>query len=152
MTADTLDPLCSQTEPAPRPSQRPRILLGLTVLVVEDDEGSAEYFAMALRSAGATVVTASSAVDALHALRTGRADVVLSDIAMPGHDGYWLVREIRGLPDPALRDIPIVATTAHGASHSRERTLAAGFVDHLPKPVEPELLWAAIARAAGRTT
>ena len=150
MTADTLHPPCPPAEPASRPSHRPRILAGLTVLVVEDDEASANYFAIALRSAGATVVTAPTPVDALHALHTGRADVVLSDIAMPGHDGYWLVREIRGLAEPAVRDVPIVATTAHGESHSRERTLAAGFVDHLPKPVEPEALWAAIARAAGR--
>ena len=120
MTAETL---CPHTGSAPRPSRRPRILAGLTVLVVEDDEASAEYFAIALRTAGASVVTASTAVDALHALHSGRTDVVLSDIAMPGHDGYWLVREIRRLTDPALRDVPVVATTAHGESHSRERTL-----------------------------
>jgi CheY-like chemotaxis protein len=120
--------------------------------VVEDDAPSAEYFAAALGTAGATVVTAPTAVEALRAVVERRPDVVLSDIAMPGHDGYWLVQQLRALPGAAGRHVPVVATTAHGGSHSRDRALAAGFVDHLPKPVEPESLWAAIARAAGRAT
>ena len=136
--------------PTRRPSWPPRNLSGLTVLVVDDDEGSLDYFAMALTVAGAAVTTASTAVDALRALRERRPDVVLSDIAMPGHDGYWLVREIRGAADPAVRGVPVVATTAHGRVHSRETALAAGFVDHLPKPVEPDLLCLTIARVAGR--
>jgi CheY-like chemotaxis protein len=52
--------------------------------------------------------------------------------------------------DAAVCTVPVVATTAYGRVHSRERTLAAGFVDHLPKPVEPEVLCATIARVAGR--
>jgi CheY-like chemotaxis protein len=122
----------------------------LKVLVVDDDEGSLDYFAMALGTTGAAVATASTAVDALSAVQDQRPDVVLTDIAMPGHDGYWLVREIRGLPDPTVRAVPVVATTAYGRVHSRERALAAGFVEHLSKPVEPELLCATIARVAGR--
>lgn len=137
-------------ESTPRPSPPPRGLVGLTVVVVDDDDSSLDYFAMALRTAGALVTTASTAVDALRLVQEQRPDVVLSDIAMAGHDGYWLVREIRGLPDPAARSVPVVATTAYGRVHSRERTLAAGFVNHLPKPVEPDQLWATIARAAGR--
>jgi CheY-like chemotaxis protein len=136
--------------PTPRPSWPPRSLVGLTVLVVDDDEGSLDYFAMALRAAGAVVVTASTAIEALGVVQDQRPDVVLSDIAMPGQDGYWLVREIRGLPDAAVRSVPVVATTAYGRVHSRERALTAGFVDHLPKPVEPDLLCVTIARVAGR--
>jgi CheY-like chemotaxis protein len=134
----------------PRPSWAPRSLAGLKVLVVDDDEGSLDYFAMALRTTGAAVATASTATDALSAVQEQRPDVVLSDIAMPGRDGYWLVREIRGLPDPAVRAVPVVATTAYGGVHARERALGAGFVELLPKPVEPELLCATIARVAGR--
>jgi hypothetical protein len=67
------------------------------VLVVEDDADSLEYFAAALRACGATVMTAATAVDALVLVRDGRPDVVLSDIAMVGYDGYWLVNEIRRL-------------------------------------------------------
>lgn len=133
-----------------QPSWPPRNLAGLTVLVVDDDDGSLEYFAMALTMAGAVVTTASTAIDALRALQEQRAEVVLSDIAMPGHDGYWLVREIRAAADPAVRGVPVVATTAYGRVHSRDAALAAGFVDHLPKPVEPDLLCLTIARVAGR--
>jgi CheY-like chemotaxis protein len=119
------------------------------VLVVDDDEGSRDYFAMALQVAGAVIATAATAADALRALQGEPPDVVLSDIAMPGQDGYWLVSRIRELPDAAIRTIPVVATTAFGRTHPRERALAAGFVDHLPKPVEPDALYLAIARAAG---
>jgi len=117
---------------------------------VDDDEGSLDYFAMALRAAGAAVRTAPSAVEALQILQVQPVDVVLSDIAMPGQDGYWLVHQLREAPDPAVRRVPVVATTAYGRMHSRDKALAAGFVDHLSKPVEPDRLCAAIARAAGR--
>jgi CheY-like chemotaxis protein len=75
---------------------------------------------------------------------------VLSDIAMVGQDGYWLIRGIRGLPNDVTRRLPVVATTAYGHDHSREKTLAAGFNDHLAKPVDPEVLRRTIAKAAGR--
>jgi CheY-like chemotaxis protein len=135
---------------AVRPSSMPQSLVGLTVVVVDDDEASLDYFAMALRTAGAVVATASTMLDAVRIVREQRPDVVLSDIAMPGQDGYWLVREMRRFADPALRRVPVVATTAYGRVHSRERALAEGFVDHLAKPVEPELLCVTIARVAGR--
>lgn len=134
----------------PRPSPSPRSLVGLKILVVDDDDGSLDYFAVALKTAGAVVATASTAVDALSIVQEQRPDAVLSDIAMPGQDGYWLVREIRGLPDPAARSVPVVATTAYGRVHSRQRALAAGFVDHLAKPVDPDLLCMTMARVAGR--
>jgi CheY-like chemotaxis protein len=103
-----------------------------------------------LELAGATVATASNALDGLRVVREQRPDVVLSDIAMPGQDGYWLIRHIRQLPDPAVRNVPVVATTAYDRIHTRGQSLAAGFVDHLPKPVEAYLLCTTIARAAGR--
>src|SRR5919199_1179161 len=72
--------------PAPARSQQSRRLVGVTVLVVDDDDGSRDYFAMALKAAGAVVVTAATAVDALRVLQDRRPDVVLSDIAMPNQD------------------------------------------------------------------
>jgi len=125
-------------------------LAGLKVLVVDDDEGNLDYFAMALRAYGAWVATASTAVDALRLVQELKPHVVLSDIAMVGHDGYWLVREIRGLADESMRGVPVVATTAYGREHSRARTLAAGFTEHLSKPVEPDVLCQTIAAVAGR--
>jgi len=137
---------------APQASATSPLLGGVSVLVVDDDEASRDYFAVALQTAGATVETAGTALEAIQMMHDGRFDVVLSDIAMPGHDGYWLVQEIRGLPDVAARNVPVVATTAYGRTHSRERVLEAGFVEHLSKPVEPNALRTAIARAAGRST
>ena len=125
-------------------------LVGLRVLVVDDDEGSRDYFAMALQTAGAIVTVSATAPEALRILQECRTDVVVSDIAMPDRDGYWLVGEIRALADAAIRNVPVVATTAYGQTHSRQRALAAGFVEHLPKPVEPDVLQATVARVVGR--
>jgi CheY-like chemotaxis protein len=120
-------------------------------MVVDDDPDSLDYFGTALRAAGAVVIVASNALDGLQTVREQHPDVVLSDIAMTGHDGYWLLREIRGTDDDAaVSRVPIIATTAYGREHSRQRTLAAGFNDHLAKPEVPEALWRAVARAAGR--
>ena len=125
-------------------------LTGLQVVVVDDDQSSLEYFALALRTYGAAVRTASNAADALRLVHTRPPDAVLTDIAMVGHDGYWLLREIRGLADEAARRVPVVATTAHGREHSREHTLAAGFSEHLAKPVDPDALGRTIATVTGR--
>ena len=124
--------------------------MGASVLVVDDDEDTTELFATALAACGAQVVTATSAREALRRLTARLPDVVVSDIAMPGADGYWLVNELRRLPDERAASLPVVAATAFGREHSRARALAAGFVDHLVKPVEPEALCLAVARAMGR--
>jgi len=133
-----------------RLSPLPRILVGARVLVVDDDEDSTELFATALAACGAQVVTATGAREALRRLTAWLPDVVVSDIAMPGADGYWLVNELRGLADERAGSLPVLAVTAFGREHSRARALAAGFVDHLVKPVEPEALCRAVARAMGR--
>jgi len=141
---------------APRFSDRegrrylPRVLRGVRVLVVDDDEDNMEVFSAALAACGAAVVTASRAHEALRTLSAQRVDVVVSDIAMPDGDGYWLIEQVRRLPDPRFSSIPVVAVTAYGREHSRARTLAAGFADHLQKPVDPAALCLAIARAIGR--
>ena len=125
----------------------PRVLTGVRVLVVDDDEDTADLFATALAACGAIVVTAGSAPEALRGLAAQVPDVVVTDIAMPDADGYWLVREIRRLPEARATAVPVVAVTAYGREHSRARALAAGFADHLEKPVDPELLCLTVARA-----
>jgi CheY-like chemotaxis protein len=125
-------------------------LSGIRVVVVDDDDDTLDYFTVALRAYGAVVAAASNAVDALQLIHDGPMDIVLSDIAMPDHDGYWLVRKLRDSPDPQLRELPVIATTAYGSEHPRRRTLGAGFTEHLPKPVDPTVLRDTIARLTGR--
>ena len=132
------------------PAHLPRVLTGVRVLVVDDDEDTTQLFATALSACSASVVTATSAREALRVLGTQPLDVVVTDIAMPGADGYWLVREMRQLEDARTRALPVLAVTAFGREHFRARALAAGFVDHLEKPVDPEALCLAVARASGR--
>jgi CheY-like chemotaxis protein len=135
---------------APAPTRLPRHLTGVRVLVVDDDQDTGELFAAALSACGADAVVAASAREALRIVDGRALDVVLTDIAMPGADGYWLLREIRGSADERTRSVPVLATTAFGREHIKSRTLAAGFVEHLEKPVDPETLCAAVARAVGR--
>jgi CheY-like chemotaxis protein len=135
---------------APGKSSLPFVLRGVRVLVVDDDEDAVALFEAALTACGADVVTANSAPAALRVLDARSVDVVVSDIAMPGADGYWLLREIRRLTKPAAKTLPVVAVTAFGREHGRVRTFEAGFVDHLVKPLDPEALCRAVAKAASR--
>ena len=128
----------------------PRVLQGVRVLVVDDDEDTVELFATALAACGAEVVTATSAPAAMHLMTERAPDVVVTDIAMPEADGYWLVSAIRQLVDEQRRSVPVVAVTAFGREHSRDRVREAGFFDRLDKPVDPERLCLTVARARGR--
>ena len=123
------------------------MLTGVRVLVVDDHEDTAELFAFVLAACGADVVSTTGAVEALGVIAARAPDVVVTDLAMPGADGYWLLREIRQLTDPRAKTVPVVAVTAFGREHFRARALAAGFADHLEKPVDPEVLCLAVARA-----
>jgi CheY-like chemotaxis protein len=131
-------------------SPRSAMLRGVRVLVVDDNEDTTELLAAVLGADGADVATATSAPEALSLLVASPVDVVVSDIAMPGADGYWLVREIRRLADARVNCVPVLAVTAYGREHSKTRVLAAGFTDHLQKPVDPDVLCRMVARAAGR--
>ncbi|MGH7278702.1 MAG: response regulator, partial [Candidatus Rokuibacteriota bacterium] len=86
---------------------------------------------------GALVVTVPSARAALKALSTVTPDILLTEVTMPHEDGYWLLREVRGLAAERGGRIPAIALTGHTRDHSRQRLLAAGFDACLPKPVEP---------------
>jgi CheY-like chemotaxis protein len=140
----------SARTPAPTRARLPRILQGVCVLVVDDDADTVELFAAALTACGADAVTATSAPDAMRLMAEHAPDVVVTDIAMPEADGYWLVREIRQLADTGMRATPVVAVTAFGREHARGRVLEAGFFDRLEKPVDPELLCLTVARARDR--
>ena len=124
------------------------VLEGIRILLVDDEADAREVMASALLACGATVVSAPSAQEALDILARTDVDLLLSDIAMPGQDGYALIREIRALPSSRLAAIPAAAVTAHARNDERERALAAGFQMHLTKPIDPAALARAVALLA----
>jgi CheY-like chemotaxis protein len=136
--------------PATAPALLPKILAALRVLVVDDDPDILDLFAAALTFCGADVTATDNARDALALAVQIRPHVIVSDIAMVGEDGYWLVRELRALPADSLPNVPVIAATAYGREHPRPRVLAAGFTEHLEKPIDPETLCRTVAKMAGR--
>jgi CheY-like chemotaxis protein len=131
-----------------RPDPAPLVLGGIRVLAVDDEADTRELIATVLRQAGADVLVAASVDEALRALATARPDIVLCDIAMPGRDGYDLLREAKRRPG-LLGNTPFVALTAHVQDHERRRSLAEGFSVHVSKPVDPALL-VEVVRSVGR--
>jgi CheY-like chemotaxis protein len=127
----------------------PSRLADARVLLVDDEGDVRELVARFLTQAGARVETASSVAAAVAAFHRRPADVVVADIGMPGEDGYALLRQLRALPPPGPA-VPIVALTAFAGPDHRRRALQAGFRAHLPKPIDPEQLIAAIAACLGR--
>src|SRR5918992_3217077 len=125
-------------------------LKGLSVLVVDDDEEGRLIVAAQLEAHHAGVFTASSAAQAFDLLRSEHIDVVLADIAMPGEDGYTLIRKLRQQSSPELASIPAAALTAFARNEDRIRALRAGFQSHLTKPVDAELLVTTVARLGGK--
>jgi PAS domain S-box-containing protein len=129
----------------------PSELDGLRVLLVEDDPDSREMLVVVLTQCGAEVHAVSNAADALSQLESWRPDVLISDIEMPGEDGYTLIRKVRALPPERGGKIPAAALTAYARAEDRMRALLAGFQLHVPKPVEPAELATVVASLAGRT-
>jgi PAS domain S-box-containing protein len=114
------------------------------VVVVDDDPDALETMRAVLHAAGAQVVTAGSAEEALAALDLGAPDLLISDIGMPGRDGYWLIRQVRSRGGDEAR-VPAIALTAYTRREDRARSLAEGYQAHLNKPVEPSELLAVAA-------
>jgi signal transduction histidine kinase/DNA-binding response OmpR family regulator len=127
----------------------PADLSGVDVLVVDDEADAAEVIARMLTRAGARVMTAQSADEALEKFHRDRPHVLVSDIAMSGRDGYDLIRAIREMPADRGGDVPAAALTAYARDEDRIRALNAGFQIHLAKPVEPAALTSAVAHLAG---
>jgi CheY-like chemotaxis protein len=132
------------TSEAPSRVRPPRIT-GLRVLLVDDEADAREALMGILEHYGATVRSASSASEALVALKGDRFDVLLADIGMPGADGYDLIQEVRRLDSAPVAHIPAMAVTAFASDADRRHVLDAGFQMHLAKPVDPVALVAAVA-------
>lgn len=131
-------------------AERPPSLNGLRVLVVDDEPDSRELVAMVLKGRDANVVSLGSALEALEKIQREPFDVLLSDIGMPGMDGYALISEIRQLPVERGGKIPAAALTAYAGLEDRRRMLSAGYQMHIPKPVEPAELAKVVADLAER--
>ena len=124
--------------PAPGVGLEPAFdLRGLRVLLVEDDADGSEAIATVLGVAGAEVRSAGSTAAALEVLATWRPDVLVSDIGLPGEDGYTLLRRVRTLEEDGGARLPAIALTAYAQAEDRIRALTAGFQAHVTKPVEP---------------
>jgi PAS domain S-box-containing protein len=123
-------------------------LQGVSVLVVDDDVDALSMLREILESAGAAVQTVGSAPEALEKLAMERPDILVSDLGMPGMDGFELIDRIRESPDQAVRDIPAAALTAYARSEDRSKALRSGFSLHLAKPIDPTELVAAIGALA----
>jgi signal transduction histidine kinase/ActR/RegA family two-component response regulator len=123
---------------------------GVRVLVVDDQPDARELLALVLGQAGAEVLTASTVEGALELLERDEVGVLVSDVGMPGEDGYSLVGRVRALTDGRRARIPAVALTAYASEEDRRCALDAGFDVHVVKPVEPSVLVSVIADLAAR--
>ena len=118
------------------------------MLVVDDEAYTRSFLMTILADCGAIPLEASSAVEALDVLAKHRPDVLISDIGMPGEDGYSLIRRARLLPLESGAGIPAAALTAYTSDEDRSQALVAGYQMYLPKPVDPAELVAVVAGLA----
>jgi signal transduction histidine kinase/ActR/RegA family two-component response regulator len=121
---------------------------GRAILLVDDDDDTRQALGTLLQAHGADVRTAASAQEAREALSHQLPDVLVTDLAMPGEDGYTLLNHCRHHPDQAVRDLPVIALTAYAGEQARARVMAAGFNAHLTKPIDPAAVSRVIAGLA----
>jgi PAS domain S-box-containing protein len=118
---------------------------GLKVLVVDDEADARGLIKRVLEDCKAVVTIAASADEAIRLVEAGSPDVMISDIGMPGEDGYSLIKRIRGLGAERGGDVPAIALTAYARAEDRMRAMLAGFEQYLVKPVEPAELITLVA-------
>jgi CheY-like chemotaxis protein len=128
----------------------PDSLRGLKVLVVDDDVDAHQPIRWVLEDYGAEVVAVRSVTAALDAIPQHRPDVLVSDINMPGRDGYDLIRAVRALPRHRGGATPAIALTGFGTAEERARALNAGYMNHFAKPIEATVLVAVVAGLGAR--
>jgi CheY-like chemotaxis protein len=115
------------------------------ILLVEDEEDTLDLLTIILEAYGARVEGVTSADEALAVFPQVQPDVLISDIGMPGMDGYELIRQVRELPPDRGGLVPAIALTAYAGETDHEQALSAGFNRHISKPVEPDQIVDAIA-------
>jgi len=120
-------------------------LAGRHVLLVEDNADAREVITLMLEDSGAVVTATETVAAALSELERMTPDVLLSDLSLPGRDGYDLIRTVRALDPARGGSIPAIALTAYASTEDRERVMAAGYQRCLSKPIDIDELVAAIA-------
>jgi CheY-like chemotaxis protein len=118
------------------------------VLVVDGDPDSRRILQAVLEYGGAVVSAAATARDALGLLDRLRADVILTDVVLPGEDGYWLAQQMREWPVERGDGVPVVAMSAAG--DERDKILAGGFDEHLRKPIAIDVLYRVLGSVSRR--
>ncbi|BAZ15208.1 multi-sensor hybrid histidine kinase [Calothrix sp. NIES-4071] len=133
----------SNLQPQSEPS-----LEGIKILIVDDESDTRELLAFVLEQYGANVTVAASASDALNIFQQCQPNILLSDLGMPLMDGYSLIRQIRTIAAEQGGQIPAIALTAFATDVDKQQVLAAGFNNHIAKPVEPIELVTLVAQLA----
>jgi CheY-like chemotaxis protein len=133
------------------PTARARTLEGITAMVVDDDDDTLDLVRTVLESAGARVVTGSSAAAALARLQEAWPDVMVTDIRMPGGDGYLLAEKIQAIARASARTLPVVAFTGCDRADDVGRATRAEFAAYLVKPTAPRRVIETIAHVCGRS-
>jgi Response regulators consisting of a CheY-like receiver domain and a winged-helix DNA-binding domain len=116
--------------------------------VVDDNADTLELVSFILEEYGTEVITAASAIEAIAAIAQSQPNILISDIAMPGIDGYSLIRKVRTLSSERGGQIPAIALTAYASKEEGTRLLDSGFQMHIAKPVDPAELVAVVANLA----
>ncbi|NMG08402.1 hybrid sensor histidine kinase/response regulator, partial [Brasilonema sp. UFV-L1] len=144
----TQEPSITAVEDSATGSQELPTLVGLRILVVDDDLDNREFIAFVLDQQQAQVTMAASAAEAFDIVSKSDIDILISDIGMPDEDGYSLIRRIRGLQRVPKWRIPAIALTAFAKEEDQQEATAAGFQRHLSKPVNPDDLIEVVASLA----
>jgi PAS domain S-box-containing protein len=131
-------------------SVEPRVEEKRHVLIVEDASDTLEMLRVVFERRGYSATTCDTPEEALSVAATSRFDIIVSDIGLPGIDGYDLIRRLRQLPH--MREVPALALTGYAAASDAEAALAAGFDAHVPKPVDPTVLAGLIEQLMRRET
>ncbi|MCG3112917.1 MAG: PAS domain S-box protein [Candidatus Manganitrophus sp. SB1] len=149
LSEESPDPEMKRSEETMPPT--PAMMLeGVEVLLVDDEADARELLTLILQRSGARVITVSSAREAIDRLKRKKPDLLVSDIEMPGEDGYSLIRRVRAREaERGEGSVPAVALTAYAGRADRRRALMAGFQKHVPKPVDPAGLVAVVAGLIG---
>lgn len=137
--------------PSPPPRSFTPSLAGVQVLIVDDEADTRDFLVTVLQQSHAEVKAAASVAEALELISKFKPDVLVSDIGMPGEDGYSLIRKIRQLSPAEGGNIPAAALTAYARTEDRLRAIQSGYQLHLPKPIEAAELTTVVASLVGRT-